>query len=140
MLKHLPENALSTLLHILYDIWATGVFPDSWRLAKVIPIPKPEKDYAEPTNYRPIALTSCLCKTLERMINKRLLWYLESNDLISPIQSSFRSERSTNDHLIRLETFIRDAFVNREHVVYVFFDLEKAYDTTSRYGILERLA
>ena len=55
------------------------------------------------------------------MINKRLVWYLESNDLISPIQSGFRSERSTNDHLIRLETFIRDAFVNREHVVSVFF-------------------
>ena len=73
------------------------------------------------------------------MINKRLVWYLESNDLISPIQSGFRSERSTNDHLIRLETFIRDAFVNREHVVSVFFDLEKAYDTTWRYGILKDL-
>ena len=136
MLKHLPENALSTLLHIFNDIWATGVFPDSWRLATVIPI---SKDHAEPTNYRPIALTSYLCKTLERLINKRLVWYLESNDLISPIQSGFRSERSTNDHLIRLETFIRDAFVNREHIVSVFFDLEKAYDTTWRYGILKDL-
>ena len=123
MLKHLPENALSTLLHILNDIWTIGVFPDSWRLATVIPIPKPGKDHAEPTNYRPTALTSCLCKTLERMINKRLVWYLESNDLISSIQSGFRSERSTNDHLIRLETFIRDAFVNRQHGVSVFFDL-----------------
>ena len=139
MLKHLSENALSTLLHIFNDIWTTGVFPDSWRFATVIPIPKPGEDHAEPTNYRPIALTSCLCKTLERMINKRLVWYLESNDLISPIQSGFRSERSTNDHLFRLETFIRDAFVNREHVVSVFFDLEKAYDTTWRYGILKDL-
>ena len=52
-------------------------FPESWRLATVIPIPKPNKDHAEPKNYRPIALTSCLCKTLERMINKRLVWYLE---------------------------------------------------------------
>ena len=136
MLKHLPDNALLTLLHIFNDIWTTSVFPESWRLATVIPIPKPGKDHTEPTNYRPIALTSCLCKTLERMINKRLVWYLESNDLISPIQSGFRSDRSTNDHLIRLETFIRDAFVNREHVVSVFFDLEKAYDTTWRYGIL----
>ena len=41
--------------------------------------------------------------------------------------------------MIRLETFIRDAFVNREHVVSVFFDLEKAYDTTWRYGILKDL-
>ena len=139
MLKHLPNNALSTILHIFNDIWATGVFPESWRLATIIPIPKPGKDHEEPSNYRPIALTSCLCKTLERMINKRLVWYLESNDLISPIQSGFRSGRSTNDHLIRLETFIRDAFVNREHVVSVFFDLEKAYDTTWRYGILKDL-
>ena len=142
MLKHLPDNALLTLLHIFNDIWTTGVFPESWRLATVIPIPKPGIDHTEPTNYRPIALTSCLCKTLERMINKRLDWYLESNDLVSPIQSGFRSDRSdrsTNDHLIRLETFIRDAFVNREHVVSVFFDLEKAYDTTWRYGILKDL-
>ena len=139
MLKHLPENSLLTLLYIFNTIWTTGIFPESWRLATVIPIPKPGKDHAEPTNYRPIALTSCLCKTLERMINKRLIWYLESNNLISPIQSGFRSERSTNDHLIRLETFIRDAFVNREHVVSVFFDLEKAYDTTWRYGIMKDL-
>ena len=40
------------------------------------------------------------------MNNTRLVWYLESNNLISPVQSGFRSERSTNDSLIRLETFI----------------------------------
>ena len=55
------------------------------------------------------------------MINKRLVWYLESKNLITPIQSGFRSERSTSDHFIRLETFIRDAFVNRDHAVAVFF-------------------
>ena len=75
MLKHLPNNALSTILHVFNDIWATGVFPENWRLATIIPIFKPGKDHAEPSNYRPIALTSCLCKTLERMINKRLVWY-----------------------------------------------------------------
>ena len=139
MLKHLPETALDTLLHIFNGIWTTGVFPESWRLATIIPIPKPGKDHAEPTNYRPIALTSCLCKTLERMINKRLVWYLESNNLITKLQSGFRAERSTNDNLVKLETFIRDAFIKREHVVAVFFDLEKAYDTTWRYGILKDL-
>ena len=73
------------------------------------------------------------------MINVRLVWYLESNNLISPVQSGFRSERSTNDNLVRLETFIRDAFVAKEHVVAVFFDLEKAYDTTWRHGIMRNL-
>ena len=60
------------------------------------------------------------------MINVRLVWYLESNNLISPIQSGFRSERCTNDNLVRLETFIRDAFVAKEHVVAVFFRLGKS--------------
>ena len=139
MLKHLPETALVTLLHIFNGIWTTGVFPESWRLAAIIPFQKPGKDHAEPTNYRPIALTSCLCKTLERMINKRLVWYLESNKHITKFQSGFRAERSTNDNLVRLETFICHAFLKREHAVAVFFDLEKAYDTTWQYGILKDL-
>ena len=46
-------------------------------------LPKPGKDPAKPNNYRPIALTSCLCKTLERIINKKLTWFLESNNHIS---------------------------------------------------------
>ena len=73
------------------------------------------------------------------MINKRLVWYLESNNLITKLQSGFRAERSTNDNLVRLETFIRDAFIKREHVVAIFFDLEKAYDTTWRYGLFKNL-
>ena len=116
------------------DNWC---FPEDWRLATVIPIPKQGKDPDEPTNYRPIALTSCLCKTLERMTNKRLIWYLESNNLLTQYQSGFQAGRSTNDNLVRLETFLRDAFVKKEHVVAVFFDFEKAYDTTLRYGIMK---
>ena len=54
------------------------------------------------------------------MINKRLTWFLESNNHISRFQSGFRSDRSTTDNLVRLETFIRDAFIKKEHVVAVF--------------------
>ena len=110
-----------------------------WREATIVPVPKPGKDHTVPTNYRPIALTSCVCKTMERMINARLVWFLESNNLISDFQCGFRSQRSTVDHLVRFETFIREAFVKNEHLVAVFFDLEKAYDTTWRHGILKDL-
>ena len=124
-------------MNIFNYIWTTGKFPDGWQYATIIPIPKPGKDHVEPNNYRPIALTSCLCKTLERMINKRLTWFLESNNHISRFQSGFRSDCSTTDNLVGLETFIRDAFIKKVHVVAVFFDLEKAYDTTWRYSILK---
>ena len=138
-LKHLPEESLQLLLDIFNNIWETGIFPDIWREAIIIPIPKPGKDTTNPTNYRPISLTSCLCKTMERLINARLVWFLEKNKFLSSFQSGFRSGRTTTDQLVRLETTIRDAFVRGDHVVSVFFDLEKAYDTTWKYGILKDL-
>ena len=112
--------------HHLNDIWETGNVPKSWKEATIIPVPKPGKDNTKPNNYRPIALTSCICKTLERIINERLVWYLETKNIITEFQSGFRHQRSTNDHLVRLETFIREAFIKKEHLVAVFFDLEKA--------------
>ena len=90
ILKHLPSDALETLLNIMNKIWRTGKFPEDWHKAVIIPIPKPGKDKMEATNYRPIALTSCICKTMERMINDRLVWFLESNNLISGNQAGFR--------------------------------------------------
>ena len=48
-------------------------------------------------------------------------------------QAGFRKNYSTKDHLVRLESFIRDAFIKKEHCVAIFFDLEKAYDTTWKY-------
>ena len=71
-------------------IWRTGKFPEDWHKAVIIPIPKPGKDKTEATNYRPIALTSCICKTMEIMIDERLVWFLESNNLISGNQAGFR--------------------------------------------------
>ena len=138
-LKHLPVNALQILLAAFNKVWCGGKFPDLWRKATIIPIPKPGKDHRNPSNYRPISLTSCLCKTMERMANNRLVWYLEKNNLLSKFQCGFRKNRNTTDHLIRLETYIREAFKAKEQCVSVFFDLEKAYDTTWKFGILRDL-
>ncbi|XP_055862095.1 uncharacterized protein LOC129922043 [Biomphalaria glabrata] len=77
---------------------------------------------------------------MERMINSRLVWYLERNKVISNYQCGFRQGRTTTDHLVRLEAYIRNALLRREHLVAVFFDIEKAYDTTWKHGILRDLA
>ncbi|KAG1713961.1 RNA-directed DNA polymerase from mobile element jockey [Nymphon striatum] len=139
MLKHLPDCSLALMLNIFNTIWITGAIPSSWLEATVIPIPKPGKDHTDPSNYRPIALTSCICKTMERMINCRLTYFLETNNIFTKYQSGFRRHRSTIDHLVKFETLVREAFVRREHLVAVFFDLEKAYETTWKYGILRDL-
>ena len=78
LLKHLPEDTLKILKEILNIIWISGDFPPPWRAATVILIPKPNKDHTDPLSYIPIALTSCLCKVLERMINTRLSGILKN--------------------------------------------------------------
>ena len=60
------------------------------------------------------------------MNTKRLVWFLEANNILTNIQIS----RSTIDQVVRLNSLIRDECVNNEHAVSVFLDLEKAYDTT----------
>jgi len=55
------------------------------------------------------------------------------------VQCGFRKQRSTTDRLVRLESFIGEAFIQRQHAVAVFFDLEKAYDCTWKYGIMKDL-
>ena len=72
-LKHLQDSSLSILFKTFNDIWKTVIVPKVWKDATGIPIPKPGIDHMDPINYRPIALTSCICKTLKRMINKRLV-------------------------------------------------------------------
>ena len=61
------------------------------------------------------------------------------NKLITHVQSGFHKNRSTTDQLVQLESFVREAFIQKQHVVAVFFDLEKAYDTTWKYGIMKDL-
>ena len=72
-LTHLPLDCLKILPQIFNTIWLSGIIPSSWKEAIVVPNPKPNRDLSDPTNYRPIALTSCLCKTTERMVNDRLV-------------------------------------------------------------------
>ena len=139
-ISELPNQVLTHILDIFNAMWTSHQFPDVWRNCIVIPIPKPGKDPSDATNYRPIALTSVLCKLLERMVNERLLTHLDSNYLINKHQCGGRKNKSTIDHLVKLETIIRNAFVKKEHALAVSFDMEKAYDITWRYGILRDLS
>ena len=71
------------------------------------------------------------------MINKGLVRILLTNNTLTNIQCGFRKNRSPIEQLVRLETLIRDAFVDKYHAVSEFFDLEKAYHL--KYGKLQDL-
>ena len=72
MINNLPANAKEHLLKIYNKLWQSAFVPHQWREAVVIPILKPEKNHSNPSNYRPISLTSCVRKSMKRIINRRL--------------------------------------------------------------------
>ena len=123
----MPEQSLEVLLDIYNEIWNSGDFPSQWREACIIPIPKAGKHLSDPGNYCPIALTSCICQTLERMVNTRLVFYLEYHAILAAHQSEFRKRRSTTDKLIKLESIIWKAFIESTYCGNIVY-LEKAYE------------
>ena len=127
------------LLKVFNKIFLENKYPNSWRVSIIIPIAKKDKDPSLPLNYRPIALTSCLCKLMEKILNLRLTHQLESQNLFTPNQSGFRRNLSTTDSLLQFTTHVHGAIARGEHTMTVFFDLAKAYDMAWKHGILKKL-
>lgn len=107
--------------------YSVGKVPSSWKVALVHPIPK-KGDSADPSNYRPIAITSLLSKTMERVINTQLLEYLEEHELVCDRQYGFRHGRSAGDLLVYLTHNWAQAIESRGEVLAVSLDVAKAFD------------
>lgn len=139
MIKNLPITAKRYIQKIFNQIFDDGKYPKKWKLSLIIPILKQGKDSSQPNSYRPISLTCCIGKVLERIINNRLQWWLDRNKLIDLCQVGFRKGHNTTDHLIQLEEIVQNNFTRRSHTIGIFFDMQKAYDTVWRHTVLHRL-
>ena len=139
MIRHLGSLAKQKLLDIYNHSWNIGTFPTGWKEAIIIPILKKGKDRYSKTSYHPISLLSCLGKTMERMVNRRLQHHLEKNGLLCPSQSGFRKNRSTEDQVTLLTQDIENGFQQKMKTLAVFVDLTKAFDKVWKEGLLFKL-
>lgn len=76
---------------------------------------------------------------MEKIFNKRLLWYLEEKHFLINGQSEFRQNRSTTDNLIDLESEIHECSANKQEGIAVFFDITKAFDRAWCQDIIAKL-
>ena len=148
VLQHLGNSALGTLLEIFNLSWRQGQVPQCWKEAIMMPILKKGKNRSKVLSYRPISLISSCCKLMERIINKRMQMYIESENIICHEQAGFRQYKSTEDQTTHLSQVIEDAFQAKKLTLAVFIDLQKAFDkvwkdelmvTFLRYGISGRM-
>ena len=78
---------------------SSGQVPDDWKNARVVPLPK-KGSRAVAGNYRPVSLTSTVCKLLERIMRSKLMDHLITNKIINLSQHGFMSERSCQTNLL----------------------------------------
>ena len=141
-LKALGEHGKKELLRIINLSWSNAECPHSWLMATIIPILKAKKPASELPSYRGISLTSCMAKTMERMVANRLSHLAEVNGWLHPSQAGFRKGRSCEDQITRVVQRISDGFNAKrmQRSVLVLLDFSKAYDTVWRERLLLTMA
>ena len=142
MLKHLPRSGMDLLLYIFNLSWSSHSFPSIWKTSSIIPIHKMGKPLHSPASFRPISLTSCVSKLFERIILSRLLFFLESNSILSPSQAGFHPGRSTLDQTRYLSQSISDGFNKPRpgsRPILSTIDFSKAFDSVWHPALFHKL-
>ena len=139
--KVLKEGGIPLVNHLtdLYSLsLSLGQLPSAWKIALVTPIHKNgPKNKTE--NYRPISVTSCCCRVLERVVKKKITEFLAKNNLIRESQHGFQAGKSTDTLLIKFYDFVTDKIDKNMIVDAVFFDLSKAFDKIPHDLLIQRL-
>ena len=140
MIKQSNSELIYSLKLIFTNSIRTGVFPDIWKLANVVPVHKKDKKHLL-KNYRPISLLPIFGKIFEKLIYNSLHTHIVSCSLLNQNQSGFRSGDSSINQLLSITNYIFQAFdCNPPHDVRsVFLDLSKAFDRVWHDGLIYKL-
>ena len=138
MFKGVSKSVSKPLCILMNRSFSEGIFPDTWKLANVIPIFK-KGDKSQTSNYRPVALLSCIGKLQERIVFKKLYNFFLDNNLLYKYQSGFLPHHSTVFQLIDIFHNICQAFDNNMFSCIVFCDDSKAFDRVWHKGLLFKL-
>ena len=140
ILSNLGIGFKNELLVIINQSWQLRRLPDQWKLIPIIPIPK-----KDPGEYRPIALLSCICKVMERMVLARLKFQVGP---LHPNLVGGVTGRGTTDAIATVTKLASDARHRRsgpttqslKHCYALFIDFEKAFELANSEAILHILA
>ena len=116
-----------------------GIFPDLLKTSKVIPIFKSGSPL-DANNYRDIAIIDSFSNIFEKLTCRRLLTFLYSNDFFDDNQFGFLKDRSTNHAIVKMINFISNSINRGDHVVGIFLDAMKAFNSVNHeilFGKLE---
>ena len=138
LLKSISPGIILPLTLILNQSLITGIFPDTLKVAKVIPLYKKE-DRCIVGNYRPVSLLNALSKVFERAAYNQLYSYFKTNNLFYEHQYGFREQHSTEHASLELIDQVLYDLDKKNNPVVVYMDLSKAFDTLDHRILLNKL-
>ena len=139
MLKRLGENEKAALLKLLNRSWKEGRAPHSFKLAVIIPIVKQNKPADKIASHRPVALVSCISKTLKSMVCTRLKEWAAENAVIPRKQARFQKRR-TQDVIVSIFQSAMDSLQMKQKTLCVAVDFKSSFDKVWKGGLLRDLA
>ena len=116
-----------------------GQIPQEWKEARIIPVYKGGERWRL-TNYRPISLTSAICKVFETLLNQYIWYILTQKGVVVESQHGFRAGYSCETQLTGLVQDISDALDAGDEVDAIFLDMRKAFDTVDHEILIQKLA
>jgi len=138
IIKLLLPVILPILVHIYNYIFACSEYPQQWKTAIVLPIPK----VPSPTSlkdFRPISLLNCLSKIFEVLMAKQINAHIRENNLLNEFQSGFRKSHSTTTAILKVTEDIRSNLDEGHATVLVLLDFSQAFDTVVHELLLLKL-
>ena len=132
LLKSSVNVISAPLTWIINNSLESGIFPSCWKISKCIPLFKNKGKRTDKTKYRPVSLLLSVSKVIEKIVNKQVLKYFETNQLFPNSQHGFRAKRST---FTAVSSMHEQWLKNKEqkcHQIVAFLDLSAAFDTLSK--------
>jgi hypothetical protein len=138
LLRELASELAGPLTVFFQKTLSEGVLPPDWKEAQVKPLFK-KGDKSSPGNYRPVSLTSVVCKLMESIVRDRVIDHLTVNNLLSECQHGFIAGRSCTTNLLStLDDWTR-ILDEGEPVDAVYLDFAKAFDSVPHERMLRKV-
>lgn len=139
ILKLIPAAGILFLAILFNTILHIQTYPETWKRAVVIPLPKPGKNPADPANYRPISLLPCISKVFEKCLLIKLLPIASGLGAIPDHQMGFRKGHSTTHQLVRVADHLVRAWNDHKTSYMITLDVEAAFDRVPHKYLLFKL-
>ena len=131
--KFASSEIIDYLYELFNKLFDNGFYPREWSESIILPLFK-KGNVNDPNNYRGISLCNIASKLYSSIINNRIKFWIDSNDITGEFQAGFKSNYSTVDHIFTLLACVQKQFSNNKNrKLYVaFIDFQKAFDSINR--------